>query len=204
MFDLSCVNLRRDKAWARSFIIFVFISPLLEFTRYIIREAVRSVYNFGYDASIALVLALSDGVLDVCPLSVTALCNQALLNWGLGFNLLNELSDDFIDGVLVVLVWEDVEHGTSLNLCEAVISKRGFIILIEVNDELVLLTVELLLKFLGEGLELVRNALEGFLLLGAHLRIDVVDGGDECTVRRVDGLLHAQLNVHQVTFECLN
>ena len=80
MFDLSCVNLRRDKAWARSFIIFVFVSPLLEFTRYIIRESVRSVYDFGYDASIALVLALSDAVLDVCPLSVTALCNQALLN----------------------------------------------------------------------------------------------------------------------------
>ena len=80
MFDLSCVNLRRDKAWARSFIIFVFVSPLLEFTRYIIREAVRSVYDFGYDASIALVLALGDAVLDVCPLGVTALCNQALLN----------------------------------------------------------------------------------------------------------------------------
>ena len=61
-------------------------------------------YDFRYDASIALVLALSDAVLDVCPLSVTALRNQALLNRGLGLNLLNELSDDFIDGVLVVLV----------------------------------------------------------------------------------------------------
>ena len=161
-------------------------------------------YDFRYDASIALVLALSDAVLDVCPLSVTALRNQALLNRGLGLNLLNELSDDFIDGVLVVLVGEDVEHGTSLNLCEAIISKRGLIILIEVDDELVFLTVEFFLKFLGEGLELVRNALEGFLLLGAHLGIDVVDGGDECAVGRVDGLLHAQLNVHQVTFECLN
>ena len=114
------------------------------------------------------------------------------------------MSDDFIDGVLVVLVGEDVEHGTSLNLCEAIISKRGLIILIEVDDELVFLTIEFFLKFLGEGLELVRNALEGFLLLGAHLSIDVVDGGDECAVGRVDGLLHAQLNVHQVTFECLN
>ena len=161
-------------------------------------------YDFRYDTTIALVLALSNAVLDVCPLSVTALRNQALLNRGLGLNLLNELSDDFIDGVLVVLVGEDVKHGTSLNLLEAIISKRGLIILIEVDDELVFLTVELFLQFLGEGLELVRNALEGFLLLCTHFGIDAVDGGDECTVGLVDGLLHAQLDVHQVTLECLN
>ena len=112
-------------------------------------------YDFRYDASIALVLALRDTILDVLPLSVTALGNQALLIRGLSLNLLDELSDDLIDGVLVVLVGEDVEHGTSLNLCEAIISKSRLIILIEVDDELVFLTIEFFLKFLGEGLELV-------------------------------------------------
>ena len=103
-------------------------------------------YDFSYDVTIALVLTLGDAVLDVIPLSVTALRNQALLNRGLRLNLLDKLSDDFINGVLVVLIREDIEHGTSLNLCETIISKSSFIILIEVDDELVFLTIQLLLK----------------------------------------------------------
>lgn len=153
-------------------------------------------YDFRYDASIALVLALRDAALDVCPFSITALRNQALLERGLRLNLLDELSDDFIDCVLIVLVGEDVEHCTSLNLLEAIISKRSFIILIKVDDELVFLTIELLLKLRRELLELLRNGREGILLFGAHLCVYVVDGRDKCTVGRVDGLLHAKLNIH--------
>ena len=148
-------------------------------------------------------LVLRYSVLDVLPLSCAALRNEALLRRGLRLNLLDELGYELINGVLVVLVGEDVEDGARLDLGEAVVRQRTLFVPLEVDDELVLLAVKFLFKLLAEGLELVRDALEGLLLFSAHLRIDVVDGGDEGTASRFNSLLQGHLNVEQVTLQRL-
>ena len=140
----------KDKLGSRSISLtfHVVIPERLELILDALSETIGGLDDFANDLSATIVLCLLDALRESGPLAVSALGDHAILYTSLRFNLFNELSDDFIDSILVIIK-NDLESSANglRNVLNAILLQKSLLVILNLGNEVLPFLIELLFEF---------------------------------------------------------
>ena len=111
-------------------------------------------------------LALLNILRDVLPFCVSSFGYESILSAGLSFDLLDELTDKFVDSFLVGIISKNIENSTNtlVDALHFILFESLLFILLVLDLELLALFVQLLLQFDAEVGEFGRDVREALHL----------------------------------------
>jgi len=110
-------------------------------------KTIGSLDNFANDLPATIVLCLLDALRESGPLTISALGDHAILDTSLRFDLLDELSDDFIDSILVIVKndFESSANGIG-NVIYAILLQKSHLVILNLRNEVLSFLIELLFE----------------------------------------------------------